>query len=142
MLPLLYKEIVTQTQAVMDDSLNEEHRILRMRARPKILFAKNFEEASALYNQFSTYLLSILSDVSFPRNGAMDHEAGFSFLTGVKKDLPNLPLSIFSSDETNREKAADIPAVFLNKNSPVLNTDLVKLCYFRGDILDNNPAFI
>jgi len=124
MLPLLYREIVTQTQAVMDDSLNEEHRILKMRARPKILYAKNFEEASALYKQFSPYVLSILSDVSFPREGVMDHEAGFSFLAQVKSDLPDLPLLIVSSAETNRQKAAGIPAVFLNKNSAVLNTEI------------------
>jgi len=43
LLPLLYKEIVTQTQAVMEESVNDEHRILRMRARPKILVAENYE---------------------------------------------------------------------------------------------------
>ena len=35
LLPYIYKEIVMQTQAVMDDSLNEKDRILRMRARPQ-----------------------------------------------------------------------------------------------------------
>ena len=45
LLPLLYKEIVTQTQAVMEESVNDEHRILRMRARPKILVAENYEDA-------------------------------------------------------------------------------------------------
>ena len=51
LLPLLYKEIVTQTQAVMEESVNDEHRILRMRARPKILLAETFEEALELYQQ-------------------------------------------------------------------------------------------
>lgn len=124
MLPLLYKEIVTQTQAVMDDSLNEEHRILKMRARPKILYAKNYEEAEAVYHQFSPYLLSVLSDVSFPRNGVMDHGAGFSFLTQVNEDHPGLPMLIFSSAETNRQKAAHLPAVFLNKTSGTLNSEI------------------
>ena len=49
LLPLLYKEIVTQTQAVMEESVNDEHRILRMRARPKVLLAENYEEALELY---------------------------------------------------------------------------------------------
>ena len=52
LLPLLYKEIVTQTQAVMEESVNDEHRILRMRARPKILVAENYEEALDLYQQY------------------------------------------------------------------------------------------
>ncbi|MEJ2221121.1 MAG: hypothetical protein P8X80_09910 [Desulfobacterales bacterium] len=51
LLPLLYKEIVTQTQAVMEESLNDEHRIVRMRARPKILVAQSYEEAVELYQK-------------------------------------------------------------------------------------------
>ncbi len=123
-LPLLYKEIVLQTQAVMEDSLNDEHRILRMRARPKILLAENFEEAEALYRRFQPYLLSIFSDVRFTRNGKMDETAGFSLLKMVRHQTPDIPLLILSSDEKNRQKAAAIPAVFLNKNSPALHTDI------------------
>ncbi|MCK7504930.1 MAG: hypothetical protein MZV70_13190 [Desulfobacterales bacterium] len=48
LLPILYKEIVTQTQAAMEESVNDEHRIFRMRARPKILVARTYEEAVEL----------------------------------------------------------------------------------------------
>jgi len=44
-LPLIYKEIVKQTQSVLQIGLNEEHRLLLMRARPKILLAENYEQA-------------------------------------------------------------------------------------------------
>ncbi len=47
-LPLLYREVVLQTQRVMEESVNKEHRLLRMRARPKILVAETYEEAKAL----------------------------------------------------------------------------------------------
>ena len=47
-LPLIYREVVRQTQSVLDESLNERHRLLRMRARPRILMATNYEEALAL----------------------------------------------------------------------------------------------
>ncbi|MEE8399401.1 MAG: PEP/pyruvate-binding domain-containing protein, partial [Desulfobacterales bacterium] len=124
LLPQLYEEIVTQTQAVMDDSLNEEHKILRMRARPKVLLARNFEQAMALYQLFAPYLLGILSDVRFPRNGKLDDKAGFALLSTVKETLPDLPLLMFSSEETNREEALGIPAAFLNKNSPTLNAEI------------------
>jgi CheY-like chemotaxis protein len=48
-LPLIYNEVVRQTQSVLDESLNERHRLLRMRARPKILMATNYKEAQDLY---------------------------------------------------------------------------------------------
>jgi hypothetical protein len=124
LLPLLYKEIVTQTQAVMEESLNDEHRILRMRARPKILVAQNFEEAVDLYQKYKQYLLGIFSDVRFPKNGKMDADAGFRLLSMIRKDSPDLPLLNFSSEESNRKRAQKIPAVFLNKNSPTLHSEI------------------
>jgi len=123
-LPILYKEIVMQTQAVMEESLNDEHRILRMRARPKILVAENYEEAEKLYRQFKPYLLSVFSDVRFPRKGKMDDHAGFDLLSMIIKETPDIPLLNLSSEEANREKAEKIPAVFLNKNSPTLHSEI------------------
>ena len=123
-LPILYKEIVMQTQAVMEESLNDEHRILRMRARPKILVAENYEEAEKLYRQFKPYLLSVFSDVRFPRKGKMDNHAGFDLLSMIIKETPDIPLLNLSSEEANRKKAEKIPAVFLNKNSPTLHSEI------------------
>ena len=124
LLPLLYKEIVTQTQAVMEESLNDEHRILRMRARPKILVAQNFEEAVDLYQKYKPYLLGIFSDVRFPKEGKLDDDAGFKLLSMIRQDNPDLPLLNFSSEESNRRRALEIPAVFLNKNSTTLHSEI------------------
>ena len=124
LLPLLYKEIVTQTQAVMEESLNDEHRILRMRARPKILVAQTYEEAIDLYQKYRPYLLSVFSDVRFPRKEKLDDAAGFKLLSTIKKESPDLPLLNFSSEESNRKLAQKIPAVFLNKNSPTLHAEI------------------
>jgi CheY-like chemotaxis protein len=124
LLPLLYKEIVTQTQAVMEESVNDEHRILRMRARPKILVAENYEEALDLYQQYRPFLLSVFSDVRFPRNGRMDNRAGFDLLRRIRQDDPDLPLLNLSSEESNRQQAREISALFLNKNSPTLHSEI------------------
>jgi CheY-like chemotaxis protein len=124
LLPLLYKEIVMQTQAVMEESLNDEHRILRMRARPKILVAENYEEAVDLYQKYRPYLLGVFSDVRFPHLGKMDDLAGFSLLKMIREENPDLPLLILTSEESNRTPAEKVPAVFLNKNSPTLHSEI------------------
>ena len=124
LLPALYKEIVMQTQAVMEESLNEEHRILRMRARPKILVAENYEEAETLYRKFLPYLIGVISDVRFPKEKKLESEAGFSLLSMIKKESPDIPLLVMSSEEENRPKASRIPAMFLNKNSPSLHSEI------------------
>ncbi|MEN8211931.1 MAG: PEP/pyruvate-binding domain-containing protein, partial [Thermodesulfobacteriota bacterium] len=120
-LPVLYKQIVLQTQSVIDDSINEEHRLLKMRGRPKVLVAHSYEEAMALYEKYKPYLLSVFSDMRYPKNGVEDQAAGFKLLTKIKKDIPDLPVLILSTEEHNREKVVDIPAVFINKNSSNLN---------------------
>jgi CheY-like chemotaxis protein len=131
-LPMLYKEIVSQTQAAMEDSLNDEHRILRMRARPKILLAETYEDAENLYRRFKPFLLSVLSDVRFPRNGIVDKDAGYSLLSMIKTETPDIPLLMISSEESNREKADMIPAVFLNKFSPTLHEEIRD--FFRDNL--------
>lgn len=124
LLPLLYREIVTQTNRVIEESLNEEHRILRMRARPKILLAESFEEAEEHFKWFKPYVLGVLSDVCFPRDGAIDGRAGVSLLSKIRKESPDLPLLMFSSEQENKKNADELGAVFLNKNSPCLNMDI------------------
>jgi len=124
LLPILYREVILQTQAVMEEALNEEHKLLTMRARPKILVAESFEEAENLYKRFEPYILGIISDVRVPRNCQLDPDAGISFLTNVKVERPDIPLLLTSSELSNAPRAAEIPAKFLNKNSPGLHAEL------------------
>ncbi|MCK5340162.1 MAG: phosphoenolpyruvate synthase/pyruvate phosphate dikinase, partial [Desulfobulbaceae bacterium] len=119
-LPLIYQEVVSQTQAVLDESLNEEHRLLKMRARPKILVAENHEMAMDLIERFRPYLFGIISDTRFPKKGVPDNRAGSSLLSRIRNEVPDLPLLLLSSNPDNRKIAEQIPAVFLDKNSPRL----------------------
>jgi len=124
LLPVLYKELVGQTQALLELGLNEDHRLLTMRARPKILVAQNFEEAEALYKKYEPYVLGVISDVRFPRGRALDNNAGVEFLKRIKKDRFDIPLLLTSSDASNAEKAREIPAAFVDKNSDSLHAEV------------------
>ena len=117
LLPILYKEVVSQTQSVMEEGLNEEHRLLTMRARPKILLAENYEQATELFDKYQDNLLGVISDVRFPRNGELDDNAGVDLLTRVKAALPDVKLLLVSSESDNKDKAEQIPACFADKNS-------------------------
>jgi hypothetical protein len=123
-LPLIYKEVVTQTQAVLELGLNEEHRLVTMRARPKILHAETYEEALALSEKFRSFLMGIIADTRIPKKNKLDDDAGFLFLSRIREEIPDLPLLMMSSEPANRAKAEKIPAIFLDKNSPNLLTEL------------------
>jgi len=126
LLPVLYRELVLQTQAVMDDSLNEKDRLLRMRTRPKILLAENYEEAWSLYTQYKKYLFCVISDVRYEKNGVEDAQAGIKLLTNIHQEMADLPLLVLSSEQENKPRAKAIPALFSDKNSPRLHNDLDK----------------
>ena len=116
-LPILYKELVRQTRAVLESQLNEEHRLLTMRARPRILIAETYEEAQDLFEEFEPYILGVISDMRFPRQGKLDDDAGFDLLNMIKKRRFDIPLLITSTDPANATRAATIPADFLHKES-------------------------
>jgi CheY-like chemotaxis protein len=124
LLPVLYRELVSQTQAVLEEGLNEEHRLLTMRARPKILVARNYEEALSLYEKYEPYILGIISDVRFPRNGKLDDNAGVDLLSTIKRERFDIPVLLTSSEPSNIEKAAKVPAFFVDKNSPTLMAEV------------------
>jgi hypothetical protein len=123
-LPLIYKEIVRQTQAVLEVGLNEEHRLLTMRARPKILLAMTYEEGMAIFDKFRPFVFGVISDARIPRNNKLDNEAGFDLLSEIRAEISDLPLLMMSSEPKNSERAAKIPAVFLDKNSTNLLAEL------------------
>jgi CheY-like chemotaxis protein len=123
-LPAIYHEVVRQTQAVLDESINERHRLLRMRARPKILMAHNYEEAMDLYHRYKPYLFAVISDARYSRGDRVDGRAGERFLARVREEIPDLPLLMISSEEENRKAAEAIPAVFISKHSADMRAEL------------------
>jgi len=124
LLPILYRELVIQTQSVMEEGLNEEHRLLAMRARPKILVAETYEEARELFKRYEHYVLGVISDVRFPRQGRLDKEAGLGLLQWIKKERFDIPLLLVSAESENAPKAAEIPAMFVDKNSETFHSEV------------------
>ena len=122
-LPIIYTEIVQQTRRSLSEDLNEKQRLLRRRARPKILLAQTFEEGMALYNQYKEYVLGVITDINFKYKEKLDPEAGYKFVQQIKQDSKYLPILMQSSEAENRTRADAIGAYFLDKNSPTIVQD-------------------
>ncbi len=123
-LPLIYSEIMTQTRSLISEGVNDLHRMLRMRARPKILMAETYEQGKKIYKKYRNNLLGVISDVRFPRKGDIDVNAGFRFAKKIKSEIPDLPFLLQSSNPENREIAYSKGLDFLNKYSSNLLEDL------------------
>ncbi len=124
-LPMLYKIIMEQTQRLIEDvNTDDLYKVLKMRARPKILLAHNYEEAMGIFNQYKDYFLCVISDVCFPKNNKLNNNAGFELVKFIKENVLNLPTVLQSSDPENAKKAYEIKSNFINKNSESLLQDL------------------
>jgi CheY-like chemotaxis protein len=93
---------------------------VRLRARPQILLAENFEDALSLFKKYKEYLLGVVSDIQFPRDGKSDEMAGIELARLIKQEDRDLPMLLQSSDQTKAELASNCDAAFLNKQSPKL----------------------
>jgi len=125
-LPNIYKIIFRQSRSFMKEALNEHQRMLRLRGRPKILLATNYQEALELYEKYKANVLGVISDISYKVDNKRDIEtkAGLQLCRHVKKEDPYMPFLLQSSDISNKAYADEMGVGFIYKNSKTLNIEL------------------
>ena len=119
-LPLIYTELIKQGQMLIEEGRNFAEKLLRQRARPKILHATDFEQAWRYYHKYRGELLGIITDLKFPINGVEDEHAGLKYIRRVREHSPELPVLVQSSREDLRDEVAALDAAFSNKSSRTL----------------------
>jgi CheY-like chemotaxis protein len=142
LLPIIYTEMLKQSQRLISEGINLSHKFLRMRARPKILLCSNYEEAWSYYRKYKELCLGIISDIDFPRDGQADPKAGIKFAEEVKKEISDIPILLMSNNPMNQPQAFSAGASFLIKDSPTLIYDLRQFMtqYFSfGDFIFRLP---
>ena len=124
LLPTLYGYILTQSQHFSTEALNPHSAMLRMRGRPKVVLARTYEEAMALYEKYADNTLGVISDCRFPKDGEKDSEAGLKLLREIRERNEYLPLILQSSETENKAKAEAEHFRFIDKNSKTMSLDL------------------
>jgi hypothetical protein len=126
----------------MTEALNEHEQMLRMRGRPKILFARTYEEAISIYEQYKDNMLGVISDVSFMKNGIKEKQAGIRLCEEIRRYDKFIPLILQSSEDNNKTGADEVKAAFLNKNSKTLLSELkerININFGFSDFVFINP---
>lgn len=142
-LPTLYKFLLRQSLIFSTEALNEHEQMLRMRGRPKVMLARNYEEAKELYDHFSKNMLGVITDVSFMKDGMKNSQAGVEFAKYLRENDPYLPIIVQSSEVQNRKTVENMKCTFLDKNSKKLPVDLgaaIMSDFGFGDFIIKNPA--
>jgi CheY-like chemotaxis protein len=84
LLPILYTELLSQSQRLISEGINLSHKFLKTVARPKILLCQTYEEA---WHYFETYREHTFRAEA---NRIMGQASGLPRLSGAK--IPNCPL--------------------------------------------------
>jgi len=125
-IPLLYNCVMEQTRRIIEDvsTMDELYKVLHLRVRPKILMVVNYEEAVRIFNKYKEFFLCLITDVKFQKDGKFNENAGFELVKYIKREIPDLPTIIQSSDRENEKKALELNCVFIDKDSETLAQDI------------------
>lgn len=119
-LGFLYTEILEQTRRLIADSVNHTDRLYRQRSRPKILLARSFEEACALYGQYKRYALGLITDLRIPCRGRLEAEGGLELIEHIRTQDPYLPILLQSSELDKQTWDSKLRVNGVSKGAPDL----------------------
>ena len=142
-LPAIYAELLHHSRRLVSEAVNVSDKIMRMRARPKILLCSTYEEAWDVFTRFQEDVLGVISDIEFPAEGELSATAGLSFARRVRVDWPDVPVLLQSSNPAHAAAAEAVGAAFLLKGSATLLTELRRFMidYFGfGDFVFRRPS--
>ncbi len=141
-LPNLYNYILQQAKRFSTEALNPHAAAQRKRGRPKVLLARTYEEAMALYDRYGDNALGVISDMRFPLGGRKDAEAGLKLLREIRRRDEYVPLILQSAESENRRKAEAEGFRFVDKNSKTMDLDLRRIMEEHmgfGDFVFHDP---
>jgi CheY-like chemotaxis protein len=119
-LPVIYAELFRHSRRLIGEGANLSQKILRMRARPKILLATTYEEAESAFEALHEDVLGVIADIEFPRGGSKVADAGVVFARQVRAAHPDIPIILHSSHPENAALAQSVEAAFLLKGSDLV----------------------
>lgn len=123
-LPHLYSMLMQRTFMLVPEGINESDRQVRTRVRPKVLLARTFGEASALFEKYETSLVGIISDLHTFHDDRIDPDIGPRFLRMVAFRAPGVPILVQSSEPNAEEVARSVGARCMNKRGSNMRTGI------------------
>tara|TARA_B100001142_G_scaffold329488_1_gene393029 strand:+ start:6571 stop:9552 length:2982 start_codon:yes stop_codon:yes gene_type:complete len=123
-LPVLYKEIISNTKKLIDKSLNNSQKILHMRARPKIILLKNYDDAIKYINKYRFNILGIISDLRYPYKKDKHHLSGLKLINYLNRIDSAIPIILQTTEKNIPKELKESSVKVIQKNSTILFKEL------------------
>lgn len=121
-LSTLYNVVMDQTRRIIRDVQTDElYKVLRIRARPKIILATNYEQAIDIIKNYKEFMLAVITDTRFDKGGVLQADAGFQLANHIRENGLEIPLILHSAENHNELIAKKMNLQFINKNSENLS---------------------
>jgi len=125
LLPVLYREIMTQNEAALEEGLDEEDRLIIRQTRPKVIIADHFEAAERLFHQYKPYLMGVIGSSTLGRECRPEARMGLELLKIVRAESPDLPFLFLTENADDTATAEACQAVAVNATEAHLQATLV-----------------
>lgn len=141
-LPLLYTQLVRQTSRLIGDGGNLHEKLLRMRARAKILLATDMDSAKEIIDKYSRNIIGVFTDGRFPNQSGERDTAGLELVKYAQSGHRYLPILLQSRNLELKEEAEALGIPFLHKEDPTLYQGIEEFMLEEmsfGDFIFKNP---
>src|SRR5262249_59614785 len=119
-LPTMYAELMHHAHRLLPEGVNLSHKLMRLQAQPKILLCEAYEAAWDAFVRYEANILGVISDIEFPRGGAIANDAGLELARRVRERQADVPVMLQSSRAQNQARAPEVGAAFLLEGAPPL----------------------
>jgi len=120
-LPILYRMLVEQTSRLMFKGANLQEKVLRLRARAKVLLATDYEEAMLHIERYEDNIIGVITDGRFPNADGDIDNAGLDLVKEVRTRHPHMPILFQSKNLELKQAAEELGTTFLHKEDPALH---------------------
>ncbi|HJN70653.1 MAG TPA: hypothetical protein QF525_04350, partial [Candidatus Thalassarchaeaceae archaeon] len=141
-LPLLYTQLVKQTIRLMGEGGNLYEKLLRLRARAKILLASDYPTAQKIFDKYHSNIIGIFTDGKFPDPEGGRDTAGLKLVKYARGHHSNLPILFQSKNIELRDDAEALDVRFLHKEDPQLYARIAEFMLQKmsfGDFIFRRP---
>jgi len=125
-LPVLYKEIISNSKKLINKSLNSSQKILHLRARPKIILLKSYEDAIKFINKYRYNILGIISDIRYPYKKNKNYLSGIKLIKHINNIKSAIPILLQTTEKEIPEITKELSVKVVRKDSSTLFKELKK----------------
>ncbi len=115
-LSLIYSELISQTKSLVKEELDDDSKHLRMRARPKLILVRDYEDAVKYWNLYHENCIGIITCTNLRRQGLNAADSGIEFIREVRRKSISVPVVMQSVDNYYKKYSDELKIHFINKN--------------------------